>query len=60
MDKRKISGCMRIVTLDILRLFIVLVTIFIIGAHSMVINMDTDSTYASKDVVKVELLSTNR
>lgn len=56
MDKRKLSNCISIITLDLLRLLIVFAIVFIIGAHTTIITNDY-SFAKNTSTIKVQLLA---
>ena len=58
MDKRKLSNCISIIALDLLRLLIVFTIIFIIGVHTTIITNDY-SFAKNSSTIKVQLLATD-
>ena len=58
MDKRKLSNCISIITLDLLRLLIVFVIVFILGVHTTIITNDY-SFAANSSTIKVQLLASD-
>ena len=56
MDKRKLSNCISIITLDLLRLLIVFAIVFVIGVHATIITNDY-SFAKNTSTIKVQLLA---
>ncbi len=56
MDKRKLSNCISIITLDLLRLLIVFTIVFVIGVHTTIITNDY-SFVENSSTIKVQLLA---